>query len=171
MTNPLVRVVYVAHGLLSARTSLFVVVVAMLFIGTQKARGKMPHPGSRAIGRGEFIGAMFMIMPESVMQGFGKTAGAIVILAVMGAMVAIKPKAFVTETFFIACASKVLASNWGVIEAHKALTDNLAWETAMTFALGQGFFMGLGVKLLGGGKQTAGVKRSAAAKKRTKRAA
>ena len=55
MANPLVRVVYIAHGLLNARTSLFVVVCAMLFIGIQKARGKMPHPASRAIGRGEFI--------------------------------------------------------------------------------------------------------------------
>jgi len=138
MANPLVRVVYIAHGLLNARTSLFVVVCAMLFIGIQKARGKMPHPASRAIGRGEFIGAMFMVMPDSYMQGFGQIAGAGVILAVMGAMVAIKPKAFVTEAFFIANASKVLAANWGAQDAHKPLTDALTWETAMTFAVAQG---------------------------------
>ena len=169
MANPLVRVVYIAHGLLNARTSLFVVVCAMLFIGIQKARGKMPHPASRAIGRGEFIGAMFMIMPDSFMQGFGQIAGACVILAVMGAMVAIKPKAFVTETFFIANASKVLAASWGAKDAHKPLTDALTWETAMTFAVAQGFFMGLCVKLLGGNAK-GGVKRPDAAKKRTKRA-
>ena len=115
MANPLVRVVYITHALLNARTSLFVVVCAMLFIGIQKARGKMPHPASRAIGRGEFIGAMFMVMPDSYMQGFGQIAGAGVILVVMGAMVAIKPKAFVTEAFFIANASKVLAANWGAV--------------------------------------------------------
>jgi hypothetical protein len=156
MANPLVRVVYIAHGLLNARTSLFVVVCAMLFIGIQKARGKMPHPASRAIGRGEFIGAMFMVMPDSYMQGFGQIAGAGVILAVMGAMVAIKPKAFVTEAFFIANASKVLAANWGAQDAHKPLTDALTWETAMTFAVAQGFFMGLCVKLLGGNAKGGG---------------
>ena len=169
MSNPLIRVVHTAHGFLSARTSFFVVVVAMLFIGIQKARGKMPHPGSRFVGRGEFIGAMFMMMPDAMMQGFGRIAGACVILAVMGAMVAIKPKAFVTETFFITCASKVLASNWGTQPAHKTLTDALTWESVMTCAVGQGFFMGLCLKLLNGGKK-AGVKKTDSGKKRTKRA-
>ena len=112
---------------------------------------------------------MFMIMPDSFMQGFGQIAGACVILAVMGAMVAIKPKAFVTETFFIANASKVLAASWGAKDAHKPLTDALTWETAMTFAVAQGFFMGLCVKLLGGNAK-GGAKLPDAAKKRTKRA-
>lgn len=167
MSNPLIRVVHTAHGFLSARTSFFVVVVAMLFIGIQKARGKMPHPGSRFVGRGEFIGAMFMMMPDAMMQGFGKIAGACVILAVMGGMVAIKPKALVTEVFFITCASKVLAANWGAQPGHKFLTDALSWETAMAFSVGQGLFMGVCLRMLGGGKKH-GAKKSD--KKRTKRA-
>ncbi len=51
MSNPLIRVVHTAHGFLSARTSFFVVVFAMLFIGIQKARGKMPLSGSRFVCR------------------------------------------------------------------------------------------------------------------------
>ena len=85
----------------------------------------------------------------------------------MGAMVAIKPKAFVTEAFFIANASKALAANWGAQDAHKPLTDALTWETAMTFAVAQGFFMGLCVKLPLAGTPRGGAKRADGGKKRT----
>lgn len=158
------------HALLDVRACLAVVVLGMGFIGVEKARGKMPHPASRAVGRFEFMGAMFMLMPSMVMQGLGRIAGACVILCVMGAMVAIKPKALVTELTFITLTSKILASEWSTVTEHKHLTDNLAWEVVMAFAVCSGLLLGGFVKITGAGNPKVRAKKAESVKKRSKRA-
>jgi hypothetical protein len=74
------------HDKLDANLALALVVGGMAVIGAMKAIGKMPHPASRMIGRGELLGAMFMILPRIILKGFGRVAGCCVIFAVMGAM-------------------------------------------------------------------------------------
>ena len=170
MSNMVTTALHKVHALLDVRACLAVVILGMGFIGVQKARGKMPHLASRAVGRFEFIGAMFMLMPSMVMQGLGRIAGACVILCVMGAMVAIKPKALVTELTFITLTSKILASEWSTVTAHKHLIDNLAWEVVMAFAVGSGLVLGGLAKMTGAETPKVRAKKAEPVKKRSKRA-
>ena len=149
------------HAFLDVRACLVVVISCMAFIGVRKALGKMPHPGSRLVGRGEFIGAMCMMLPGTFMQGLGRALGAALILTVMGAMIAIKPNKLVTEATFITLSSKILAVEWVALAAgkHKELATALDRQSVMACAIISGFIMGLGVKMTGA-STTAGAKRA-----------
>ena len=166
------------HDLMEPNMALALVVGGMAIIGVMKAAGKMPHPASKMIGRGEFIGAMFMVLPRVVMKGFGRVTGCCTIFAVMGAMMAIKPKAFVTEALFITLASKVMSIEWDIVP-HKDITSKVQWEAVMAFFIIHGIVLGLGVRIFaaGGGPegpvpvQTTGAGgKKGDTKKRTKRA-
>jgi|AntAceMinimDraft_12_1070368.scaffolds.fasta_scaffold222318_1 hypothetical protein len=142
-------------------------------IGGMKAVGKMPHAASRTIGRGELLGALFFLLPRAAMKGLGGVAGCAVIFAVMGAMMAIKPKAFLTEALFVTLTSKLVAAEWSVV-ALKELTAKVQWEQFMLFFIVQGMVLGLGVRIFnaGGGSKVgaAGRVKGTDSKKRTKRA-
>ena len=131
------------HEVLDGNLALALVVGGMAIIGVMKSSGKMPHPASKMIGRGEFMGAMFMVLPRVVMKGFGRVAGCCMIFAVMGAMMAIKPKAFITEFLFITLASKVMALEWDVVP-HKDITSKVQWEAVMAFFIAHGIVLARG---------------------------
>lgn len=160
------------HDVLDGNLALAVVVGGMAIIGVMKSAGKMAHPASKMIGRGEFMGAMFMVLPRIVLKGFGRVAGCCVIFAVMGAMVSIKPKAFLSEAFFIALTSKVMALEWGVVP-HKEITSKVQWEAVMAFFIAHGIVLGLGVRMFASSIEkegAAGGAKRVDSKKRTKRA-
>lgn len=159
------------HDLLDPNAAMALVVSGMAIIGIMKAAGKMPHAASKMIGRGEFIGAMFIVLPRIIMKGFGRVAGCCIIFAVMGAMMAIKPKAFVTEALFITLTSKIMATEWAVVP-HKDITTKVQWEAVMAFFLVHGIVLGACVRIYAGMTGGRGGSRGAtkADKKRTKRA-
>ena len=148
------------HAFLDVRACL-VVVISHGVHRRAEGHGQDLYPGSRLVGRGEFIGAMCMMLPGTFMQGLGRALGAALILTVMGAMIAIKPNKLVTEATFITLSSKILAVEWVALAAgkHKELATALDWQSVMACAIISGFIMGLGVKMTGA-STTAGAKRA-----------
>lgn len=169
--NDGVKHLHALHGVVDPNVALAVVVCGMGLIGVMKALGKMPHAASKMIGRGEFMGAMFIVLPRAVMQGFGRVAGCCIIFAVMGAMMAIKPKALVTEALFIAMTSKIMALEWAIVP-HKEITGMVQWEAVMAFFIAHGVILGLGIRAFAAVTSDVGKVGGAkkADKKRTKRA-
>ena len=111
MTDVVMNYLVKAQDLVPAEFGYYALVTAITGV-TAKAAGTMAHPGSKMVGKLELVGAILLLMGPASLGGFGHIFASWSILVAMGMMLAIKPRAILTEATLITLSSKILRSEW-----------------------------------------------------------
>ena len=141
MTDVVMNYLVKAQDLIPAEYGNYALVSAITVVGLAKAAGTMAHPGSKMVGKLELVGAILLLMGPASLGGFGHIFASWSILVAMGMMLAIKPRAILTEATLITLSSKILRSEWGNV-THDSMTQGMSWETAMGASIMTGFVIG-----------------------------